>query len=1691
MSENRSPLIQKLGNAYNNDFDVAPSLLAMSAFRFLQDLPEASRKGDEKDQIYYALKLRYSKQNSPVPPAVRSVMSLIDLLEAGHEFAKELQRKGPSITANIDLVKEMILDRIDIIDEEQIGGALLFMILTPDWEQYHPDMFVTAIRQVAKKNIDWHRVVKGFDRSGVAVSQDQFLELFEALLPVTKNAPDFDVQSLWGGRWSNTLTQLSFVLAFASLPPSRLDATNIPGLRKAWDPSECVDDLEGAAQYADEAKKDTMISIDAVTAILDIVWDDQNPNSQETIHAAKEVVGAKMGFFLCSAAGLPKPWTTSQLSVMAKVLPPFLLKQRPDYKFVLRSLWKQDKHWLATRLIETHLEDPIKLPMLLDHAQEHGWLEDLCTMMNGFGIDLAAYAHRKGLIDLDQWAQDKLTRGPGEFVGAVSKFLVIKAQDEMRTVRDEQPAPRTVSLSVKTVFAMLELLEEQAKDRMEELIPLERQCMQAFPRLINYGEGFDHIIEANGEETNALSEATDAQMQELYKRMYSADLEVRDVIESLRAYKNSEEPAKQDLFACMIHGLFDEYVCFNEYPLGPLATTAVLFGGIISYSLISRITLHVGLEMVLEAVRDYDPETSMYKFGLQALLHFLNRLREWPEFCQQLIQIPGLEGTDAYNTAMDCLPEGTNHPGHITDSNGVNGLSDGLGLTNGNIDEFLSPDVNLQNFKSISADPISSGSSFEDPDEEVQDKVLFVLNNVTEQNINAKFTDLIDVLEAKHFRWLASYLVEERAKLQDNYQLLYLEVLNMLDDKILWGEVLRETYASAQKALNADSTMHSASERKYLGNIATWLGLITIARDKPIKHKNVAFKDLLIEGYEMQKLLIVVPFVCDVLMQATRSLVFKPPNPWFMEILLLLLELYDTSETKLNQKFKIEILCSTYGLSHKKMKRSTELQTRQQLLEENLAGPIMSEGNDGFEDMALGNVNHNIRNAKFSQADIASSLPDLEPLLVFPPSSGNMVNQSRLRQIVQNAVHRAIIEIIAPVVERSVTIATIATSNLIHKDFAREPDEDRVRRSAQKMVRALSGSLALVTCKEPLRMSMTNYIRMAQAELPDQALFPEGAVLMCVNDNLDTACSIVESQAEDRSMPEIEAHIEGEIAQRQQHRLEYPSEPYRDPSFSNWSGAIPEPYKQSSGGLNQEQMEIYLQFARQSRGPVSHIQSSSMDSGRQQIPDVLQDAFGALPNLSTPAESAAVPHQVSQQQQQPSRMLPPPRSAAPSQPQINGYMDTRTIQEHIQDLLAELNRVTKAIPEKRLKDLTRDSPLADLINQIHRIVASSSPNQDAAAGFTASAVYSALYDEQRKESRMTLEVEALAQVLHRTCLVSLNTAKEVILTLRNQGDEKVLHVSVTAALLEVGLMEFGYVDVALTKIMYQRRVTAVESLSELMDILLFSEEPIALRADFSNSLGAMGLWLSQEPELTVATDLLQRLRTAGLPEGIEAGSDELSAVKKHQMQYLFLEWVSMCSHPDPSNGMFIAFLSQLHQLQILNFQEDMVLFLRMCIDSSVDALEREELENADAINDAYFSVDALAKLIILLVKNQGETDGAVKSSKSAYMKSILSLIILILNNHHVMRGEQFNQRLFFRLFSSILCDWYDIAREGGEVDKEMMLVFGDAFLLLEPRHFPAFTYGWLTLVSHRIFMPILLKLCEDEVRLLPLVPFSR
>lgn len=1636
---------------------MVPEILSLIIERINLDPPRDF--GDAQNQnLNMAIKLRYQKLNARVPDAVNSALYIPTLLEdSGSRLARTIQRIGPRSTSSLEACKEMLagVETRDI-SYLQIANALLYMVFAQNGDAYAPSVFVEGLRQhKAGTKVDWTDVVQGFDKESLRVTKKQFLGLYNALVPLAREYVNFDIQSLWGGAWNHPHTQLSFVTAFLSTTPDELQVPEIPKLRMAFSLEDYRDATDAIKEYAAEAVKHPLVSRDATEALFGMIFRSQDAyNDAQMLGIPETIINPNMTIFLCAASAVGKPWAPLQDQALKQLFYPFVLKQHANYDFVMHSLWMHDRAWVAQRLVDFYQTSNTLLAVIYDHAVEHGWLEPLLTIQAHFGLDLAAYAHGKGTCKLTEWAQPTIQQiGAVEFAHAILDFINIKLQDETRAQKEGAPRS-TLPLALKTLYTMLQILSDCVGD--DDLGQTYRQLLQTYPRLFNYGQDpkVDAVLDASTANGHAVPEEADEEMQERYKKMYGGETTPDEIVKELNELKVSEDPAKQDLFAAMLQGLFDEYNCFGEYPNEALATTAVLFGGLVLFHVLSGVAEQAAIYMIFEAVSEYGPDDSMYRFGLQAMMHLLGRLKEWPMLAERILRIETLQNTQAFAAAQTALKE------LQQEDAGLNGAPVN-GITNGTLDEEFPVDSPTPPFSAIRPDP-PLRDIYEDPNEDVSDRVMFALNNVSVRNKEEKFKDL-ESLDERHHLWFAHYLVEELAKSQPNFQGLYLQLLDHFNRRILWQEVLRETYVSCAKMLNAPSTMEQSSERTSLKNLGGWLGALTLARNQPILHRNLSFRDLLIEGNDSQRLLVVIPFTCKALWHAKNSKVFRPPSPWLMELLGLLSELYHFCDLKLNLKFEIEVLCKDLNLDIKTIVPLEIIRGARPMPSENLLQPYVQDGPDGFGDMHLMGLSKRPPNERFSPEAVIQALPDLAGMLQIPQAAGG-ISQPQLRQTFVSAAQQAIYEIIAPVVERSVTIAAISTAELVQKDFATEADIEKMKNSAYTMVRALSGSLALVTCKEPLRMSITNNIRIyAHRSFPDP--LPEGQILMFVNDNIETVCGLVERAAEEHSLAEIDAQLAQALEDRRRHMEQRPNEPYNNPPVSRWAQLIPEPFRLdlqggNAGGLNRQQLALYEDFGRQVRlTPAAHTNNVSQDA-RGQLPDVLGDSY--LPNLPTPAEAPALPRATPQQQ----RLQ---MQAPPGQHQMNGYMDANTLWQRIQDLMEELTQACREAPEESVSEIGGEAPIRRIYDELTRLVEASA-QKDLLAGAVAERCFTLIYgDAQRK-----LEVEVMVRLLGHICRMSVAVGRSFPMFMTSAEDDKLFNATATIALLHEGFIEPQQVDAQAAKAVRAKRQVVLPFLRELLDQIVLGDNAMAMRADFVLTYDAFGQWLLTEPDNEAIRDIMAKLQTApkqqtnGMPSPPQRD-------KRDQLEYIFEEWIRLVQRHDTPEHTYLAFVRQISEQQVGQDSHEALAFYRACMEMSCAAYERVTATPYGTQDQAYIQIDAFARLIAYLVVLKSPIDGKESPSRAKSLDAILRLVCLIAMDHQTKQRERWNGRVLFRLLSALLCELHALHSFKNPQDElELALKFNKCLEVLQPKYFNGFVLGWLGLVAHRLVVPMLL-----------------
>jgi len=110
--------------------------------------------------------------------------------------------------------------------------------------------------------------------------------------------------------------------------------------------------------------------------------------------------------------------------------------------------------------------------------------------------------------------------------------------------------------------------------------------------------------------------------------------------------------------------------------------------------------------------------------------------------------------------------------------------------------------------------------------------------------------------------------------------------------------------------------------KQYLQQLGNFLGLLTVANNRPIYAKELDIKQLLVEGFTSDKMKYVTTFVCRILRECSKSVVFKLQNPWVKANIEILREIYDWSyqnnQGNANSDIIMEIdgLFKTFNINH-------------------------------------------------------------------------------------------------------------------------------------------------------------------------------------------------------------------------------------------------------------------------------------------------------------------------------------------------------------------------------------------------------------------------------------------------------------------------------------------------------------------------------------------------------------------------------------------------------------------------------------------------------------------------------------------------------------------------------------------------------------------------------------------------------
>ncbi|XP_055790030.1 CCR4-NOT transcription complex subunit 1-like isoform X20 [Salvelinus fontinalis] len=1213
--------------------------------------------------------------------------------------------------------------------------------------------------------------------------------------------------------------------------------------------------------------------------------------------------------------------------------------------------------------------------------------------------------------------------------------------------------------------------------------------------------------EANQHFSKEIDDEANSYFQRIYNHPPHPTMSVDEVLEMLQRFKDSTIKREREVFNCMLRNLFEEYRFFPQYPDKELHITACLFGGIIEKGLVTYMALGLALRYVLEALRK-PFGSKMYYFGIAALDRFKNRLKDYPQYCQHLasighfLQFPhhlqeyieyGQQSRDppvkmqgsittpgslALAQAQSQPPKAP-QPGQpstlVTTATTTTTVAKTTTITRptpGSFKKDVPPSINTTNIDTLLV-ATDQTERIVEPPENVQEKIAFIFNNLSQSNMTQKVEELKETVKEEFMPWVSQYLVMKRVSIEPNFHSLYSNFLDTLKNPEFVKMALNETYRNIKVLLTSDKAAANFSDRSLLKNLGHWLGMITLAKNKPILYTDLEVKSLLLEAYVkgQQELLYVVPFVAKVLESSLRSVIFRPQNPWTMAIMNLLAELHTEHDLKLNLKFEIEVLCKNLSLDINDLKPGTLLKDKDKLksLEEQLSAPkkeakppeemlpVVSTAAPSTPAATTTCSATGPPTPQFSYHDInVYALAGLAPHINININIPLLHAHPQLKQCVRQSIERAVQELVHPVVDRSIKIAMTTCEQIVRKDFALDSEESRMRVAAHHMMRNLTAGMAMITCREPLLMSIATNLKNSfaaalRAPTPQQREMMEEAAARVAQDNCELACCFIQKTAVEKAGPEMDKRLATEFELRKHARQE--GRRYCDPVVLTYQAErMPEQIRLKVGGVDPKQLAVYEEFARNVPG---FLPSNDLSQPTGFLAQPMKQQAWATDDV------AQIYDKCMADLEQHLHAIPPALAMNPQTQALRSLLEAVALARNSRDGIAALGLLQKAV--EGLLDATSGAD-ADLLlryRECHLLVLKALQDGRAYGPQWCNKQITRCLIECRDEYKYNVEA---VELLIRNHLVNM---QQYDLHLAQSMENGLHYMAVAFAMQLVKLLlvdersvshiteaDLFHTIETLMRTSAHSRANAPEGLPQLMDVVRSNYEAMIDRAHGGPNF-MMHSGISQASEYDD-------------PPGL-----------REKAEYLLREWVNLyhsAAAGRDSTKAFSAFVGQMHQQGILKTDDLITRFFRLCTEMCVEISYRAQAEQqhnpaaSAAIIRAkcYHNLDAFVRLIALLVKHSGEATNTV--TKINLLNKVLGIVVGVLIQDHDVRQTEFQQLPYHRIFIMLLLELNAPEHVLETINFQTLTAFCNTFHILRPTKAPGFVYAWLELISHRIFI---------------------
>jgi hypothetical protein len=362
--------------------------------------------------------------------------------------------------------------------------------------------------------------------------------------------------------------------------------------------------MEAAArrtQASDVAPHPLWSSIDFIQALLHLA-DDHGTDAVLPIFSG--ALSSCPELLLYGLSQCTPSWGPAYGRLLSTLMGRFL--SDPASINVVRHVWSLDKTLVLQGMADLAAASGKQgFARCLQLAQELGLLLEILSLKHSwkFIIEFAVYAAQHNAIPFANWAAKNAEEGQSEFAQAAVALLRERSlggePDSEQVIPGDYAATLTQALQAgafdPVITAEIHLLAFQSHGQSgASRTPAPAGAPTSavgftgdaggdsgMAGMAGGGEmgagmmeGIADGVQAGGDmqqgqgQHNALfAQDIEEEANSHFQRIYNSEIQIEAVVNMLKNFKNSQEQREQEVFACMIHNLFDEYRFFPRYDL--------------------------------------------------------------------------------------------------------------------------------------------------------------------------------------------------------------------------------------------------------------------------------------------------------------------------------------------------------------------------------------------------------------------------------------------------------------------------------------------------------------------------------------------------------------------------------------------------------------------------------------------------------------------------------------------------------------------------------------------------------------------------------------------------------------------------------------------------------------------------------------------------------------------------------------------------------------------------------------------------------------------------------------------------------------------------------------------------------------------------------------------------------------------